>query len=318
MKYLINTITIALACVLVAVSCNKTETQIIEPAVEQQDTGDDGLFDVWLSFNTPHTKSLSAGEEEKVNEVQIYVFDKDNGNRLESFYNGKSTTPKMRLSAGNKLFKVLINSKVDSTTVTSLETLEAKLSDFSDNTTSNFVMSGELTKEITSSSSVEISVYRLAAKVILSKISTNFTAPVYAAKEFKVDSIYLTHVAKKCCFFGTYTPDSWGKGYALTADAPNAEVKDKKYEVAHTFYTYPNGTATPTRLVIKATLGDTPYYYPIDLGEIKSNMVYTVTNVEITRPGSSSEDSPIVSSEIPFKITVGTWSDTVNNIQEVI
>ena len=273
---------------------------------------------MWLSFNTPHTKSLSAGEEDKVNEIQIYVFDKDNGNRLESFYNGKSLTPKIRLSGGNKLFKVLINSKVDSTTVTSLETLDAKLSDFSDNTLSNFVMSGELTKEIKSSTSVEISVCRLAAKVVISKITTNFTAPVYAAKKFKVDSIYLANVAKKSSFFGTYTPTDWGKGYAIAADAPKAEVSNRKYEVPHTFYAYPNGTATPTRLVIKATLGDTPCYYPIDLGEIKSNMVYTLTNVEITRPGSDSDDSPIVSSEIPFTITVGAWNDTVNNIQEVI
>ena len=318
MKYLIETITVALACVLFTVSCNKTEVQIAEPVSEQEKAADDGLFDVWLSFNSPNTKSLSAGAEDKVNAVQIYVFDEDNGNRLESFYNGKSLTPTMRLSGGKKLFKVLINSKVDSTKVLSLEGLEAELSNFSDNTDSSFVMSGTLAKEIQSPTSVEISVYRLAAKVILSKITTNFTAPVYAAKTFRIDSIYLTNVAEKCCFFGKYTPTSWGKDYALTRDAPMKEVSDKKYGTSHTFYTYPNGTATPTRLVIKATLGDTPYYYPIDLGEIKSNMVYTVTNVEITRPGSDSEDNPIVSSNIPFKITVGAWSDTVNNIQEVI
>lgn len=320
MKTFIHTLSIAMSVIILAASCNKTDSKYVIPAQEQQQTADDGLFDVRISFTSALTKALKNGAEEQVNSVQIYVFDEDNDNRLETFNVGTSKNPVVRLSAGNKLFKVLVNSKVDSSLVTSLDALNGMLSDFSDNRSDNFVMSGELSKEITASTPVEIEVSRLAAKVVLSKITTDFSAPVYAAKTFTVDSIYLTNVAQKCQFFAenTYTPDSWSKGYALTADSVHKEVKDKKYEEPHIFYTYPNGIETPTRLVILATLGDTQYYYPIDLGTLESNMVYSVTDIKITRPGSDSEDEPVVSSEIAFTIKVADWDSQENNIQEIL
>lgn len=317
MKTYIHSIIFALTVVTLAVSCNKADSYLHNPAGRNQGQ-DDGLFEVSLSINAPRTKSMSAGQEEQVNNVQVYVFDADNGNRLESFYNGASTVPTMRLSPGNKVFKVLVNSKADSSRVSSLQDLQSALSDFSDNTSSNFVMSGEASVSIPATTSVEITVSRLVAKVVLSKISTNFTAPVYDSLTFRLDSIYLTNVAQKCRFYDAYTPDSWNKGYTLTGDCVNAAVSDNVYSAAHTFYAYPNGTATPTRLVIKATLGNTTYYYPVDLGELQSNKVYTVTNIEITRPGSDSEDKPVVSSEMSFSVKVAGWNAEPNNIQEIV
>lgn len=317
MKTFIHTIIFGFTVAALAVSCNKADSSFPNPADRNQGRAD-GFFEVSLSINAPRTKSLSAGKEEQVNNVQVYVFDADNGNRLESFYNGASTVPTMRLSRGNKMFKVLVNSKADSSRVSSLQDLQSALSDFSDNTSSNFVMSGEASVSIPATTSVEITVSRLVAKVVLSKITTNFTAPVYDSLTFRLDSIYLTNVAQKCRFYDAYTPDSWGKDYALTGDSVNATVSGKVYSTEHTFYAYPNGTATPTRLVIKATLGNTTYYYPVDLGELQANKVYTVTNIEITRPGSDSEDKPVVSSEMSFSIKVAGWDAQSNNIQEIV
>ena len=317
MKTFIHTIIFGFTVAALAVSCNKADSSFPNPADRNQGRAD-GFFEVSLSINAPHTKSSSAGQEEQVNNIQVYVFDADNGNRLETFFYGKSIKPTLRLSRGNKMFKVLVNSKADSSKVNVLQDLQSALSDFSDNTSSNFVMSGEKSVSIPATTSVEISVSRLVAKVILSKITANFTAPVYACQTFRVDSVYLTNVAQKCQFFGQYTPASWGKGYALTGDSVNHIVSGKVYSAGHTFYAYPNGTTTPTRLVIKATLGNTTYYYPVDLGELQSNMVYTVTNIEITRPGSDSEDKPVVSSEMSFTIKVAGWNSQQNNIQEIV
>ncbi len=317
MKTIIHTIISVFAVVTLAVSCNKADSYSSNPAGLDQ-VQDDGFFEVSLSINAPRTKSLAAGQEEQVNNVQVYVFDADNGNRLESFYNGTSTVPTLRLSPGRKLFKVLVNSKTDPSKVSSLQDLQSALSDFSDNTSSNFVMSGETSVSIPATTSVEITVSRLVAKVVLSKITTNFTAPVYVSQTFRLDSIYLSNVAQKCRYFDTYTPASWSKGYAITGDSVNAAVSNNVYSTAHTFYAYPNGTTTPTRLVIKATLGNVTYYYPVDLGELQSNKVYTVTNIEITRPGSDSEDKPVVSSEITFTIKVAGWNTQSNNIQEIV
>ena len=317
MKTFIHTIISVIALATFVVSCNKAESYSFNSS-DRNRMSDDGLFEVSLSINAPRTKALSAGQEEQVNNVQVYVFDADNGNRLESFYNGASTVPTLRLSQGSKVFKVLVNSKADSSKVSSLQDLQSALSDFSDNTSSNFVMSGEASVSIPATTSVEITVSRLVAKVVLSKITTNFTAPVYDSLAFRLDSIYLTNVAQKCRFYDAYTPDSWNKGYALTGDCVNAAVSDNVYSAAHTFYAYPNGTATPTRLVIKATLGNTTYYYPVDLGELQSNKVYTVTNIEITRPGSDSEDKPVVSSEMSFSVKVAGWNAEPNNIQEIV
>lgn len=317
MKTFIHTIIFGFTVAALAVSCNKADSSFPNPADRNQGR-DDGLFEVALSINAPRTKSLSAGKEEQVNNVQVYVFDADNGNRLETFYGGTSAAPTLRLTPGNKTFKVLVNSKADSSKVSILQDLQSALSDFSDNTSSNFVMSGETTVSIPATTSVEIAVSRLVAKVVLSKITVNFTAPVYDSLTFRLDSIYLTNVAQKCRFYDAYTPDSWSKGYALTGDYVNAAVSDNVYSAAHTFYAYPNGTATPTRLVIKATLGNATYYYPVDLGELQSNKAYTVTNIEITRPGSDSEDKPVVSSEMSFSIKVAGWDAQSNNIQEIV
>ena len=79
-------------------------------------------------------------------------------------------------------------------------------------------------------------------------------------------------------------------------------------------YCYPNPTGTDanggtfsprkTRLVIEVQIDTRTFYYPITLASVERNTHYSITNLTITRLGSSDPDYPVNSAQITFDLTV--------------
>ena len=174
-------------------------------------------------------------------------------------------------------------------------------------------------------SPVTIDVHRLAARVVIKKITRAFTAAALAAKSFSIDQIFLINVAGDTNYGETAAPSVWfnkqayaSEQAAFTYDAPAASLANNaSYSTVHSFFAYPNASADSdaavwsprhTRLVVKATLGTDVYYYPITLPALESNKSYEIEELILTRPGSDDPDKPVSIQECTFQINVLGWT----------
>ena len=100
---------------------------------------------------------------------------------------------------------------------------------------------------------------------------------------------------------------------------------DASYTTGHYFYVYPNMAEDSsaaqwspryTRLVVETTYKNNTYYYPVNIPDIQSNTVYTVS-MKITRLGSSSPDIPVKTTSGGIEVDIKEW-EYAKEINEVI
>jgi hypothetical protein len=228
--------------------------------------------------------------------------------------NAKELT--LSCTAGERVVYALVNAP-DYSAVPGKAALLAKVSELSANDLDNFEMVGSKTVTLPQTGTVSIDVNRIASRVVLKKITRNFTSAALQALDFTVDAIYLVNVAGNSSYDRTAAPAAWynvaenkGELASLLSDAPAAPiVNGQSYDTDHTFYGYPNDLAVnTTRIVIETTLGETKYYYPINLPEMASNKSYEIEEVKITRPGSDNPDEPVSFEDASFSVNVIDWT----------
>jgi hypothetical protein len=178
-------------------------------------------------------------------------------------------------------------------------------------------MVGSKSVTLPQTGTVSIDVNRIASRVVLKKITRNFTSAALQALDFTVDAIYLVNVAGNTSYDLTAAPATWynvaenkGELGSLLVDTPAYPIaQGQAYDTAHTFYAYPNDLAVnTTRIVIETTLGTSKYYYPINLPEMAANKSYEIAEVVLTRPGSDNPDEPVSFADATFSINVIDWT----------
>lgn len=274
------------------------------------------------------TKAQVAGieSENAVNDLQVFVF--DHNKMLEAYGQSSTSTLKVSCSSGQKEIVALVNAK-PLTDVVSMTDLAGRRTLLSDNSVGSFVMEGSTVKTLTTASTVEIPVKRIASRVALTGISVDFELEQHNAQTFQVNSIYLVNVAGDRTYLNAGKPESWCSKMTYESSAPsvtnvtltNTFISNvSAYTKTHYLYCYPNPTsndasggtwsARHTRLVVEAELGGKKYYYPVTLPELKSNTAYSVS-MKITRPGSASPDKPVDSLAATFSVSVQPWDDEI-------
>ena len=310
---------IAVCAAVSLISCNKFQT---DPFVNSQQDNTCNI-NVTLGGAAVDIETKATGEaaavsanEAKVNTMQVLVFRGD----LIDAYGTVSNASSLSLSctAGSRKIYAVVNAP-DLSSVSSLSAFESMVVDLSANTASSFVMVGSKTVTLPGTKTVEIEVSRLVSRVVIKKITRNFTSPSLAALGFKVDKIYLVNAAGSYNYGQTAAPSKWynlGENKselpALLYDAPAAPIaNNSSYSTLHYFYAMPNpATSNVTKLVIEATLGTQKYYYPVALPAMLPNKSYEITGVTIKRGGSEDPDTPITSDSITFSVTVKGWETT--------
>jgi len=316
------------------VSCTKQEVLTAnseEPKAE--------LVDVEFSLDggevmAAQTKSTTQATETKINNFQILVF-LSNGT-LDAY--GKSTdgsnlSVKLTKGSGRTCYAV-VNSSRDLSTVSSVSTLTALTSELSGNSLTNLEMIGKVdNKDFSSATSCAIPVKRFAAKIIIDKITPNFSSAAHAAMTFKVTGIYLINANGYSPYSQVVDGCRWYNQFEYDSDVCDALLADKPMDVTvtktspmstpHYFYCYANPTKTDTsggtiftprftRLVIETSLGGTTYYYPVNIigtdGVLNANTSYEITNLTITGLGSSSPDVVPQKGSVTFSVTVTDWT----------
>ena len=303
----------AFAAALAAlVACNKNEATPMQPQNQESLVPCELTVDICGAMT--RATAVSADNEAKVNNLQIFVFRGDDLDAYASVDNAQELT--LSCTAGDRVVYALVNAP-DYSAVPGKAALLAKVSELSANSLSNFEMVGSKSVTLPQSEKVSIDVNRIASRVVLKKITRSFTSEALQALNFKVDAIYLINVAGNTSYDLSAAPAKWynfaenkNELASLIYDAPASLITNgQSYSTAHTFYAYPNNLASnTTRLVIETTLGETKYYYPINLPEMAANKSYEIEEVKITRPGSDNPDEPVSFADATFSINVIDWT----------
>ena len=303
----------AFAAALAAlVACNKNDVAPMQP--QNQESLVPCELTVGICGSMTRATAVTKDNEAKVNNLQVFVFRGDDLDAYASVDNAQELT--LSCTAGDRVVYALVNAP-DYSAVPGKAALLAKVSELSANSLSNFEMVGSKSVTLPQSEKVSIDVNRIASRVVLKKITRSFTSEALQALNFKVDAIYLINVAGNTSYDLSAAPAKWynvaenkNELASLLYDAPASLITNgQSYSTAHTFYAYPNDLATnTTRLVIETTLGETKYYYPINLPEMAANKSYEIEEVKITRPGSDNPDEPVSFADATFSINVIDWT----------
>ena len=303
----------AFAAALAAlVACNKNDVAPMQP--QNQESLVPCELTVGICGAMTKATAVSADNEAKVNNLQVFVFRGDDLDAYASVDNAQELT--LSCTAGDRVVYALVNAP-DYSAVPGKAALLANVSELSANSLTNFEMVGSKSVTLPQSEKVSIDVNRIASRVVLKKITRSFTSEALQALNFKVDAIYLINVAGNTSYDLSAAPAKWynvaenkNELASLLYDAPASLITNgQSYSTAHTFYAYPNDLATnTTRLVIETTLGETKYYYPINLPEMAANKSYEIEEVKITRPGSDNPDEPVSFADATFSINVIDWT----------
>ena len=303
----------AFAAALAAlVACNKNDVAPMQP--QNQESLVPCELTVGICGSMTRATAVTKDNEAKVNNLQVFVFRGDDLDAYASVDNAQELT--LSCTAGDRVVYALVNAP-DYSAVPGKAALLAKVSELSANSLTNFEMVGSKSVTLPQSEKVSIDVNRIASRVVLKKITRSFTSEALQALNFKVDAIYLINVAGNTSYDLSAAPAKWynvaenkNELASLLYDAPASLITNgQSYSTAHTFYAYPNDLATnTTRLVIETTLGETKYYYPINLPEMAANKSYEIEEVKITRPGSDNPDEPVSFADATFSINVIDWT----------
>lgn len=327
----------AVAATVCTVACNKKmDTQINEVPDPAQEVERYELK-VGLRSSLIQTKASENPNDDLVKSFQVLVF---NGDMLDAFaYKedpetlGPDYDLTLSCTAGEREVYAVVNAP-SLASVTSKTAFLATKSLRSQNYSDKWQMIGHDTVTLPQTDEIIIDVHRIGAKVKLDRITRAFTVSGLADLTFKVDAIYISNAAGDINFGETEVPSFWinkqgvvDSGNPLYAMFGTGQkiIANNAYETFNQgFILYPNGaddsTATTwsprhTRVVVKATVGTQVCYYPITLPVIESNKMYIISNLTVTRMGSSDPDQPVSIQDCTFDINIEDWT-TVNVTDE--
>ena len=311
----------AVAAVFGTMSCKKDNVPSMNHGNANPVDGERTELTVGVATGMTKSTTITADDEVKVNNLQVFVF---RGDALDAYgVADNASTVTVSCTKGNREVYAVVNAPDLKGIATKTDLLAAK-SALSDNDESNFVMIGKTNADLPSELPVNVEVDRIVSKVVLKTVNRAFTSAALAALNFSIDEIFITNVAGDVNYGLTDNPVDWynkmdynSEMAMFTHDAPAASVvNEEAYSTQHTFYCYPNKAADSdatswsprrTRLVLKTTLGTDTYYYPVTLPELENNKSYEL-ELTITRPGSDSPDNPVSFADCTFSISVKPWT----------
>ena len=311
---------LAAAALLGVVSCNKVNSGEEVPYEAgtpiRLSVGVSGQVSTKATGVTPQAGSTyQSANEAKVNSLQVFVFNGDSRDGYNIVANNLICN--VECTAGVRDIYTVVNGP-DLSGVTSKSALMSSVASMQSGVLDSFAMFGSaLNKTLAQSANIEISVKRLAARVVIRGIQNDLTSDALA-NAFHIDAVYLTNVAGDWTFGGdaTYEVTKWynKQGYeasnnlgAVIYDSVDQDrAKGATYSTAHFFYSFPNafapnsgGSWSPRRakLVVAVTIAGKKYFYPIRFPELQSNKTYELNLLKLTRVGNDPDDYPPGSTE---------------------
>lgn len=300
----------ALAACTALFACQKN---IDQPKVDITENLAPCELTVGICGKTTKATAVTKENEEKVNNLQIFVFRGEELDAYGSIDNAKEIT--LSCTAGDRQVYAAVNAP-DLSAINSKSALLATVTNLSNNGLQSFEMFGNKDVTLPSQTTVSVDVERIASRIVVKEIERAFTSAGLHSLDFNIDAIYVINVADNRSYDFTAVNTGWfneamykSELPELTHDAVGQNIaQGASYETAHSFYVYPHDASVKnTRLVIETTLGTKKYYYPINMPALERNKSYEIELVKITRPGSDDPDVPVSFADATFEVNVIDW-----------
>ncbi len=304
-----------------------------------------------------HSRATGAthgvqADDNTVQTLEFFIFrtDGDDAGMLDTYKKFTSseltglTGININTTTGAKIIYAIANShKADWTNVKTLSQFKTVLGGLKDEQLKNFTMTGSVEATLQVTSSVNISISRLVARVKLASIKTDFAGTPYQGSALENVKVYLTNVsADKLYANGANASNATVYNHkevvaeqvelcnasmpGMLYDEISQSVNDAGYTTAHYFYCYENTLAAETtdkrftKLVIQGDLNGHTYYYPISINQegfgyssandhagVKRNTAYSV-EVTICRPGSNDPDKELEHGALTANVNILDWA----------
>lgn len=334
-------LTAAVAALMIMTSCGKENSMPSAPQTQKVS------IDVSIVSGVASTKASGSvntttaeyhtASEQKVNNLQVFVFSDDALDGYASVDNSASTS--VECTAGTRDIYCLVNAPVTLGSTVSKTALLAAVSELAENP-SSFEMVGSSTgKTIASGGDTEIAVpvSRLASKIVIKSIEN----ALRTGKPMKITRLCISNVAGQVNYGLDIHSPADGKWYnkggyqvsnnlgsftqdlSLSTDVANGS----KYSTNHYFYAYPNDNPQAnhsaawspkrTMLVVQIEYDGKLYDYPIDLGvNLESNKMYVLNNLKLVNlgnpddgiEGGDDEENPVSGSTVQVSVDIVDWS----------
>lgn len=303
----------AFVAALTLVGCNE---KIVGSSLENESSAvDDEMVDLTVDVADPVTKLTGEYVDKKVNKIQLFVFDKLGV--LETTATAESSSVSVKCRNGEKHLVALVNAETLNG-VKTLDELAHKKADLKTMSAGNEVMVGSRLDTLrTNRKQISLDVKRLAARIVLSQVEVRFEGTEYFHKEVKLKALYLVNAAGERCYLADDAPTFWyNEGGYQASTCPKVIYDDLKDEVmtsgvstryqSNYFYCYPNGLDKQTRMVLETEIDGEIFYYPINLGTIKSGHCYRCALL-IRHLGSYSPDVAVEEMSMNSTVSVEPW-----------
>ena len=304
----------SLGLLLGIASCNALRDNTI--AVRNDDGGGEAVaLRVRAGVRDIATKAeTQTSAEKQVNTLDLFIFDTDSEALLFK-QRVSAASAEVRITKGARTFYALVNAPAAASALSTLSEVAAYHAAFADQGRSSFFMAGSKAVTVTSATTeVVVDVRRDVARVDL------VNAPTFSgqAAGATFNAAYLINVPKTYSASATVAAaaDAWNFGDAVaTASEQDALLK---LTAAGSVYGMPNTTAEAaaidgtdyvTKLVIKATVNGSVYWYPIGIPGIASNKRYVVENVYIKGVGSDEPNQYVDNQVFSATVNVLDWDD---------
>lgn len=310
-------------------SCNKNDLPGDNPPGEH--------VVMTVSVGDPLTKSTSASrdKENSIGSAQVLVF--DSAGATEAYASGTSGSFTLGVAAGAKTVWAVVNCADDLSGIRNASELSGKAVDLRANGVSSLVMAGSRSANVSSSSnSVTVVVSHLVAKVVVDRITRNFSVSSTASLPLKIRGVYLVNVVGNSNLAGNASASTWynklghkdtGLDALLYDSVGSTLANGASYSTVHTFYPFPNAStststsstwsARKTMLVIDTELDGKDNYYPIFINALERNKIYEFTSITLTKRGSPDPYTPVTSEDVSFTVKVSdfvpgaTYTETI-------
>ena len=345
------------SCMKEAVMTDSTETT--QATIKLTLTGSAGT----RASGTSEPATDNTGEG-KISSLVVGFFDKD-GNKIDiqkkTDYSSTPSTETFTLSlptTGISNCTAVAVANAPAATVTALsgcatkaDFLACTVSMSSDITSTSLPMSGDVKTSADASSftlangtSLKVELVRMVARITLTNIKTNFSAP-YTSATVKLQRVFLRNAISTALVNPTFTmPDSPAfltGGSSVTYLQEDLSASPKSVTTSNTipasipyyyFYAFANNSSTsPTAFVIQAIFnngsGDETVYYPVIIGKngngytsggatglVSRNTKYGL-GVTIKSKGASSPDATIENGTIDLTVSVKSWTEASQDVE---
>ena len=323
-----------IACFLAVVACVACNYDVSDVSGEDQAGKSSGELSVTLDYETVMSKAAddyltTLSVENRVNRVDVLVFDKQTGNLNASKVLGAVGDPCVfSITTGDKIVYAMANAP-DLTRVLHISQLDEIVDDLSlsDYRSAGFVMVGreECQVRLGEVSEPTVALKRMVSRVVLKKMK-NKIASQYG--KITVDCIFLANANKIHTLGGLAKVPVNVDGYAdeaktmpigkngVTGDCPLYMYRELGVSIpeggtktdVHYMYCYPTSSESKTCIYVLLTISGNQYYYRVPLPNgLEANKTYGVELEFINLGAATPPEGDLQKGQINAVVSVSGW-----------